>query len=165
MWEEPQFTDGLWILGDGLPVYIDAAGKDHPDRVPFTVLAKLIQRLTAIHTVEEPVSPEQVDIERIRSWIANNAPPSSGPDAALRKWYASLAVESMRAGMTLLWDGVITTSLPDSDSVAHLLQQALKVEKRLRWPQDALVEIVSLDQEEGKEMSSLFFGQLTEVAG
>lgn len=165
MWNELEFTGGLWILSDGVSVYFDETGKSHPERLPYIILAKLIERLTAIHITEEPIPVDQVDIERIRTWLTNNPTPWNGSgEDAYRKWYASLAVESIFSGMTLVWAGGIHTALKHKEEVIALLQKALGREKRLCWPEDSLIEIHHLDREEKKSPSMVFFSEFTRPA-
>lgn len=165
MLDEFEHPGGLWILGDGTPVYFDDQLDKNPEEGPpsaYIVLSRLLKRLIELHRYDESVKLEQVDIERIQTWLTDNrCPAGDASNDDIRMWFAALALESILAGLTLVWQGQICTALRDTDSVAFLIRTALSVEKRFYWPKNEVVEIASYDKREGVKKWPVLFSQLT----
>ncbi|MEO5914430.1 MAG: hypothetical protein ABIS50_09375 [Luteolibacter sp.] len=154
--------DGLWIiphLGDEGAVYVDeedylrenAQAKNGGEYyIPAHMLR---QTLAQIYSVQSSHSKalDQLDVKGIDTLLNAHAIDDSyrvaqtvdGVTISIsdERWHQSLTRGSVQCGLTLMWRGIITTSLPDIESVGQLLREVESKVKQLGWPSESLIDI------------------------
>ena len=150
--------DGVWFLRTGEAVFIEETKFRDAGEAPFRILKRLLSSLLAdTSAVDLPV--EVFNASVVREWINANSPPDG--EARVMEWYAQLSDVCIRCGLSLLWRGKLTTSIPDLAQVCAAVQSCEETVSRLRWPAESLILVTTIADTAEPKSEHISLGLLT----
>lgn len=154
--------NGLWILPDGISLFMDEDQSKKPHDLPLNLLMKFLREWSSLKGLGQVPDDYPFNHDELQAWMRENPIGGEGEEEA-RAWVTKVARVAIECGLTLVWAGGITTSIRELDKLKALICKTRNFAK-LEWPEDRVLSIQCIHKTEDTEVHELTLAELMKVS-